>query len=685
MPILAPGFLGGSSAGNGGGPVSSVQQPEYFYVIPVAGQSNAMAYGEGLPLPDTLDAPHPRIKQLARRATVTPGGDACKYNDIIPLDHCPHDVQDMSGINHPRADLSKGQYGCVSQTLHIARKLLAWIPDNAGILMVPCCRGGSAFTQGVDGTFNVASGASETATRWGAGKPLYRDLLTRTKAALDSNPKNMLLAVCWMQGEFDMTGAAYAQQPALFDAMVRQFRTDLADYAGQCPDFRPDSVPWLCGDTTYYWKRNYPAQYDAVYGAYSKTSVSGVHCVPFMVSEDGTNTPTNAPAEDPNVPAAGYFGSASRTSANWTSSIRNSHFSSWARRNIIAERMAAAILLHAGRRSLLAAPVSGSAASSTGDTGNVGTSTLKYAPVVEDAGYNGRRGDGTPEAQGWSASGGNFNVAPHPDGKGGHVLQIRRKASEVWKMERATRQAADLLRYGGEVQCNFRLVNTLTANQFAFGCYLLVNESDVPAGAPLRLKAEGTTPALMNFFIQTNATDLNLMMHCKPDNIRLGTYGAYNQDWHSFRVVYHGGNTARATLYLDGESKGEFTLAYSPGAVDAGMLQLTNITSSPTYGCNIKDFTVKIYRDDAIVSLPDDDVSSLVYFPEGSRGGKVVLPDAKISAGNTVQVVVNNAGIIAIEPASSNVLLNNLPSSATTDRSVTLVQTSLDGKTWVIT
>ncbi|ECD2404773.1 hypothetical protein EW338_23900, partial [Salmonella enterica subsp. enterica serovar Richmond] len=39
---------------------------EYYYVIPVAGQSNGMAYGEGLPLPDTLDKPHPRIKQLAR-------------------------------------------------------------------------------------------------------------------------------------------------------------------------------------------------------------------------------------------------------------------------------------------------------------------------------------------------------------------------------------------------------------------------------------------------------------------------------------------------------------------------------------------------------------------------------------------------------------------------------------------
>ncbi|EEP1514441.1 DUF1737 domain-containing protein, partial [Salmonella enterica] len=29
-------------------------EPEYYYVIPVAGQSNMMAYGEGVPLPDTL-------------------------------------------------------------------------------------------------------------------------------------------------------------------------------------------------------------------------------------------------------------------------------------------------------------------------------------------------------------------------------------------------------------------------------------------------------------------------------------------------------------------------------------------------------------------------------------------------------------------------------------------------------
>ncbi|EEG5546964.1 sialate O-acetylesterase, partial [Salmonella enterica subsp. enterica] len=212
--------------------------PEYYFVIPVAGQSNMMAYGEGLPLPDTLDAPHPRIKQLARRATVTPGGAACQYNDVIPLDHCPHDVQNMSMLNHPHADLSKGQYGTVGQALHIAKKLLPYIPEEAGILIVPCSRGGAAFTQGVDGTFNAAGGATEASARWGAGKPLYQDLLSRTRAALDKNPKNRLLAVVWMQGEFDMSSASYAQQPAQFAAMVKQFRTDMADHAAQMPDFK---------------------------------------------------------------------------------------------------------------------------------------------------------------------------------------------------------------------------------------------------------------------------------------------------------------------------------------------------------------------------------------------------------------------------------------------------------------
>ncbi|HCN6177628.1 TPA: hypothetical protein N6Z40_004734, partial [Escherichia coli] len=99
------------------------REVDFWYVLPLAGQSNAMAYGEGLPLPDSLDRPDPRIRQLARRASVTPGGRRCSYNEIIPADHCLHDVQDMSIFNHPRAILEKGQYGCVGQGLHIAKKM----------------------------------------------------------------------------------------------------------------------------------------------------------------------------------------------------------------------------------------------------------------------------------------------------------------------------------------------------------------------------------------------------------------------------------------------------------------------------------------------------------------------------------------------------------------------------------
>ncbi|EEY5188080.1 DUF1737 domain-containing protein [Escherichia coli] len=107
--------------------ISTTSEPEYYFVVVLAGQSNSMSFGEGLPLPETYDRPDPRIKQLARRSTVTPGGVACKYNDIIPADHCLHDVQDMSNLNHPEADLSKGQYGCVG---HAAMRLTGMLYRN---------------------------------------------------------------------------------------------------------------------------------------------------------------------------------------------------------------------------------------------------------------------------------------------------------------------------------------------------------------------------------------------------------------------------------------------------------------------------------------------------------------------------------------------------------------------------
>ncbi|EAB2293855.1 sialate O-acetylesterase [Salmonella enterica] len=666
--------------GSGAAPAIS-SEPEYWYVILVAGQSNAMAYGEGLPLPATLDKTHPRIKQLARRATVTPGGEACAYNDIIPLDHCPHDVQDMSRLSHPRADLSKGEYGCVSQALHIAKKLLAYIPDNAGILMVPCARGGSAFTQGGDGAFDVARGATESSSRWGAGKPLYQDLIARTKAALDKNPKNVLLAVVWMQGEFDMSGANYAQQPALFAAMVRQFRTDMTSHTAQMPDFSPFSVPWICGDTTHYWKEKYPVQYDTIYGAYKNSPEPGVYFVPFMTDENGVNTPTNAPADDPDIAAAHYFGSASRSSGNWTSSLRDSHFSSPARRGIVAERLAAAILLHAGRGTLLAAPVAAAPLSHPENpVPTLAGGTQNYAPQVETFGYNGRRGDGTLQAQGWqTATGGTFTTVEQTDGSSGHLLQVGKQAGKAWNISQTVTHPADLLRYGGRLRMKFKITGTgLVNNRFAFGFYLNVNTADMPAGV---FPGGGGRDTAMAFFIQTDAANTNLMWHGRA-NRKVGSFGAFSNDWQTLEIEYPGNNSLAVTPYFNGTKGTPFIIEKTAGSVSANTLSIQSVTASETYDVAFEYFSVDIFRDEGIVTLAEDDAASYVWFPPGLRGGRVILPDTKVSAGNTVQIVASGTGKITVVPGGGDVLINGASRAATATDSVTLVQAGSDGKSW---
>lgn len=170
--------------------------------------------------------------------------------------------------------------------------------------------------RGTEGTYSESSGATEDSSLWGVGKPLYQDLVSRTEAALAKNPKNVLLAVCWMQGEIDMKNSSYDQHPDLFSAMVSQFRTDLTGYAGQCTGGSSATVPWICGDTTYYWKDTYSTQYETVYGGYENRESENIFFVPFMTDENGVNTPTNEPSEDPDIASAGYYGAASRTSDN---------------------------------------------------------------------------------------------------------------------------------------------------------------------------------------------------------------------------------------------------------------------------------------------------------------------------------------------------------------------------------
>ncbi|EEQ9897636.1 DUF1737 domain-containing protein [Escherichia coli] len=584
--------------------VSATSDPEYYFVVVLAGQSNGMSYGEGLPLPETYDRPDPRIKQLARRSTVTPGGVACKYNDIIPADHCLHDVQDMSRLNHPKADLSKGQYGTVGQGLHIAKKLLPFIPANAGILLVPCCRGGSAFTTGADGTYSDASGASENSTRWGVDKPLYKDLIGRTKAALKKNPKNVLFAVVWMQGEFDFGGTP-VNHAAQFGALVDKFRADLADMAGQCVGGSAGGVPWICGDTTYFWKQKNESTYQTVYGSYKNKTEKNIHFVPFMTDENGVNVPTNKPEEDPDIPGIGYYGSKWRdSSATWTSQDRASHFSTWARRGIISDRLATAILVHAGRTAEFITGKQPDTVKPTGPSGE-GPEREPEAPVSNRTLMSLLASGEDLASQGWRyyhkpASGDSVNkniaeaVVSDEGATGGKALQLNKPESHIWFLEHdAAGQGAELLKKGGRVSVRFKVPGALVPNQFALGIYWQL--SSLPEGVTL---SEEGNDMLMSFFLQTDATNLNAMYH-KKQNAKLDTFGVFDNGWHTLAFEFAGNNSIQVTPVLDEKRGTPFTLVKSPASGAADKLQLTDISKAATYTLLIDSVKVEVNNADA--------------------------------------------------------------------------------------
>uniref|UniRef100_UPI000BDEC3EF DUF6645 domain-containing protein n=2 Tax=Escherichia coli TaxID=562 RepID=UPI000BDEC3EF len=583
--------------------VSATSDPEYYFVVVLAGQSNGMSYGEGLPLPETYDRPDPRIKQLARRSTVTPGGAACKYNDIIPADHCLHDVQDMSRLNHPKAELSKGQYGTVGQGLHIAKKLLPFIPANAGILLVPCCRGGSAFTTGADGTYSDASGASENSTRWGVDKPLYKDLIGRTKAALKKNPKNVLFAVVWMQGEFDFGGTP-VNHAAQFGALVDKFRADLTDMAGQCVGGSAGGVPWICGDTTYFWKQKNESTYQTVYGSYKNKTEKNIHFVPFMTDENGVNVPTNKPEEDPDIPGIGYYGSKWRdSSATWTSQDRASHFSTWARRGIISDRLATAILVHAGRTAEFITGKQPDMVRPTVPSGE-GPEREAEAPASKRTLMSLLASGEDLASQGWRyyhkpAGGDSVNkniaeaVVSDAGATGGKALQLNKPENHIWFLEHdAAGQGAELLKKGGRVSVRFKLPGSLVPNQFALGIYWQL--SSLPEG--VMLSGEGND-MLMSFFLQTDTTNLNAMHHRKP-NAKLDTFGVFDNGWHTLAFEFAGNNSIQVTPVLDEKRGAAFTLVKSPASGAADKLQLTDISKSATYTLLIDSIAVEVNSTD---------------------------------------------------------------------------------------
>ncbi|MFB4174655.1 DUF6645 domain-containing protein, partial [Escherichia albertii] len=318
----------------------------------------------------------------------------------------------------------------------------------------------------------------------------------------------------------------------------------------------------------------YATQYEAVYGAYKGKEAQNIFFVPFMTGGSGENTPTNEPTEDPDIVAAGYYGAASRTSANWTSADRASHFSAWARRGIIADRMASAILSQAGRSQAFIAGVKPENTPSAGGSTSPDDSSLESISLLASA--------GDVASQGWSITGGSVQLS---DG----VLRIVKESGKSWILSHPVKNASSLLSRGGKLTCKFRLTGALTNNQFGLGLYLYT-DAPVPDGVTMTGTGE---PFLMSYFTQTTDGKLNLMHHRKSGNTKLGEFGNYSNDWQALELVFTAGS-ATVTPKLNGVAGPAFQVIKDSLTLGLNALTLTDVTKNAAYGVEIESLVLEI-------------------------------------------------------------------------------------------
>ncbi|EPU1900621.1 DUF6645 domain-containing protein, partial [Escherichia coli] len=352
-------------------------------------------------------------------------------------------------------------------------------------------------------------------------------------------------------------------------------------------------------------KQRHAEGYASVYGGYKGKESQNIFFVPLMTDENGANVQTNDPAEDPDLEAVGYYGSKWRNDQKtWTSVDRASHFSSWARRGIISDRLATAILVHAGRTAEFITGKQPDTVKPTGPSGE-GPEREPEAPVSNRTLMSLLASGEDLASQGWRyyhkpASGDSVDkniaeaVVSDEGATGGKALQLNKPESHIWFLEHdAAGKGAELLKKGGRVSVRFKVPGALVPNQFALGIYWQL--SSLPEGVTL---AEEGNDMLMSFFLQTDATNLNAMYH-KKQNAKLDTFGVFDNGWHTLAFEFAGNNSIQVTPVLDEKRGTPFTLVKSPASGAADKLQLTGISKAATYTLLIDSVKVEVNNADA--------------------------------------------------------------------------------------
>ncbi|EHX7936696.1 sialate O-acetylesterase, partial [Escherichia coli] len=119
--------------------------------------------------------------------------------------------------------------------------------------------------------------------------------------------------------------------------------------------------------------------------------------------------------------------------------------------------------------------------------------------------------------------------------------------------------------------------------------------SSLPQGVTLEGNAGNNL--LASFYVQSDATDLNVMYHKgnADQNTKLGSFGAFDNEWHTLGFRFAGNNSIQVTPVIDGQDGAPFMLSQSPvGSFAADKLRVTDITKAATYTVLIESITVEV-------------------------------------------------------------------------------------------
>lgn len=221
-----------------------------YYVLCIAGQSNAVGYDESyVTFPEYTNTAPDRIHQLGFF-----GQDNLK---LLPLDYCAQSMQNMKYFNRPYSEFP----GTKGIHLPLANLILPKLPEDYGLLILSVAYGGSGFTSGVDGTYDETLKKPVPADeaggcgllKWGKDTAYYKTLRDRIKYALSLHPENRFLGILWCQGENDSSDAKGHENG--FCEMTASLFQELNEsgFADRVKKGSWDKDLWFNMETVAYW------------------------------------------------------------------------------------------------------------------------------------------------------------------------------------------------------------------------------------------------------------------------------------------------------------------------------------------------------------------------------------------------------------------------------------------------